>query len=68
MQHSISEIERFTANLGGTNILGALQHLFTEVQDQIGLRRKLFIMTDGDFDSKKAVINEIERNKHDIDL
>ena len=68
MQHSISEIERFTANLGGTNILGALQHLFTEVQDQIGLRRKLLIMTDGEFDNKKAVIDEIERNKHDIDL
>jgi len=38
------------------------------MQDQIGLRRKLLIMTDGEFDNKKAVIDEIERNKHDIDL
>uniref|UniRef100_A0A8C4QMA6 VIT domain-containing protein n=1 Tax=Eptatretus burgeri TaxID=7764 RepID=A0A8C4QMA6_EPTBU len=50
-------------DLGGTEILGPLQHVYRQ-PEYPGFPRQLFILTDGEVGNTRDVIAEVERNAH----
>ncbi|OQV25282.1 von Willebrand factor A domain-containing protein 5A [Hypsibius exemplaris] len=53
--------DQTTANLGGTEILPPLQHIFS-TPPVAGFARQLFILTDGDVTNTESVINLVAQN------
>lgn len=58
---AISQISGFTANMGGTNILGPIQNGF--MSEKIpNCQRNIFLLTDGAVSNTSQVLNTIESN------
>ncbi|EAR96089.2 von willebrand factor type A domain protein (macronuclear) [Tetrahymena thermophila SB210] len=70
VQNSIQQIDQFSANLGGTNVSKALEHVYLNLFDQYGLRKKIFIITDGEFTDRnetQELVNAYQ-NRCDINV
>ncbi|KAJ3590772.1 hypothetical protein NHX12_008721 [Muraenolepis orangiensis] len=61
MDEALKEIKGMKANMGGTEILQPLKHIFKQpcIPSQ---PRQLFVFTDGEVCNTKAVIDEVKRN------
>ncbi|KAL4466767.1 hypothetical protein ABPG74_010364 [Tetrahymena malaccensis] len=68
LQDSIDQIEKFQANMGGTNISQALKYLMYNLQDQYGLRKKIYIITDGEFQDSQESLEIVQKNKLRCDI
>ncbi|KAL4466766.1 hypothetical protein ABPG74_010363 [Tetrahymena malaccensis] len=68
LQDSIDQIEKFQANMGGTNISQALKYLMYNLQDQYGLRKKIYIITDGEFQDSQQALEIVQKNKLRCDI
>ncbi|EAR84724.2 type A von willebrand factor domain protein (macronuclear) [Tetrahymena thermophila SB210] len=68
LQDSIDKIEKFQANMGGTNISQALKYLMYNLQDQYGLRKKIYIITDGEFQDYQPALEIVKKNKFKCDI
>ncbi|XP_038129077.1 von Willebrand factor A domain-containing protein 5A-like isoform X1 [Cyprinodon tularosa] len=61
MNEALNKIEKMEANLGGTEILRPLQHIYS--QPCIPKHpRQLFVFTDGEVGNTKAVIDLVKKN------
>ncbi|XP_042370907.1 von Willebrand factor A domain-containing protein 5A-like [Plectropomus leopardus] len=61
MEKALKQVEQMTANLGGTEILRPLEHIFSQscIPNQ---PRQLFVFTDGEVGNTKEVINLVKKN------
>ena len=60
---SINTIQKLEAVLGGTNIYAPLKNIFdSKDYDNIDLPRNIFLLTDGDVENEKEVLDLIEAN------
>ena len=60
---SINTIQKLEAVLGGTNIYAPLKNIFdSKDYDDIDLPRNIFLLTDGDVENEKEVLDLIEAN------
>ena len=58
---AIRHAENLNADLGGTELLSPLQHIFQQ-RATPGLPRQVFVLTDGSVSNTQACINEVTRN------
>ena len=56
-----TSIHGIDANLGGTEILSPLQHIFNQPL-KAGLARQVFVLTDGQVSNSSACIDLVKRN------
>ncbi|EDK31249.1 type A von willebrand factor domain protein (macronuclear) [Tetrahymena thermophila SB210] len=68
LQDSIDKIEKFQADMGGTKISQALKYLMYNLQDQYGLRKKIYIITDGEFQDYLQALEIVKKNKLRCDI
>ncbi|KAL4509942.1 hypothetical protein ABPG72_010135 [Tetrahymena utriculariae] len=68
LQDSIDKIQTFSADMGGTNISQALKYLMYNLQDQYGLRKKIYIITDGEFQDYQLALEIVKQNKTRCDI
>jgi hypothetical protein len=61
MKQAITEISKFEATMGGTEILTPIQDIFSEPCDP-ELPRHLYLLTDGEVANTQEIVNEIKRN------
>lgn len=61
LDQAISHAKSLQANLGGTELLSPLQHIFKQPLLP-GLPRQVFVLTDGSVSNTYACINEVKRN------
>ncbi|XP_041660347.1 von Willebrand factor A domain-containing protein 5A-like isoform X2 [Cheilinus undulatus] len=63
MEEALKKVGEMGANLGGTEILRPLQHIYSQpcIQNQ---PRQLFVFTDGEVQNTKEVINLVKKNSH----
>uniref|UniRef100_A0A3Q1KEF6 von Willebrand factor A domain containing 5A n=1 Tax=Anabas testudineus TaxID=64144 RepID=A0A3Q1KEF6_ANATE len=61
MEEALKKVEEMTANLGGTEILEPLEHIYSQpcIPNQ---PRQLFVFTDGEVENTKEVINLVKKN------
>ncbi|XP_015245184.1 PREDICTED: von Willebrand factor A domain-containing protein 5A-like [Cyprinodon variegatus] len=61
MNKALKEVEKMDANLGGTDILQPLQHIYSQpcIPEQ---PRQLFVFTDGKVGNTKEVIDLVKKN------
>ncbi|XP_078102751.1 von Willebrand factor A domain-containing protein 5A-like isoform X2 [Sander vitreus] len=61
MEEALKKVEEMGADLGGTEILMPLKHIYSQpcIPSQ---PRQLFVFTDGEVDNTKEVINLVKRN------
>ena len=63
MENATKIINKFDANLGGTNISGPLASIFKdECYSDINLSKNIFLLTDGDVDDREQCFNLISTN------
>ncbi|XP_017294736.1 von Willebrand factor A domain-containing protein 5A [Kryptolebias marmoratus] len=61
LKQAVKKVEVMDANLGGTEILEPLQHIYR--QPCIPKKpRQLFVFTDGEVSSTKAILDEVKKN------
>ena len=61
VEQAINKISTFSANMGGTNILGPLKSALLDPKFQSQTHSKrVFVLTDGEVDNKEAVINLVK--------
>ena len=58
---AITHAENLSADLGGTELLGPLQHIFRQPESP-NLPRQVFVLTDGAVSNTHACINEVTKN------
>ncbi|XP_041662597.1 von Willebrand factor A domain-containing protein 5A-like isoform X2 [Cheilinus undulatus] len=63
MEEALKKVGEMEADLGGTEILQPLEHIFSQpcIQNQ---PRQLFVFTDGEVFNTKEVIDLVKRNSH----
>ncbi|XP_041662234.1 von Willebrand factor A domain-containing protein 5A-like [Cheilinus undulatus] len=63
MEEALKKVGEMEANLGGTEILRPLQHIYSQpcIQNQ---PRQLFVFTDGEVWNTKVVIDLVKKNSH----
>ncbi|XP_041652596.1 von Willebrand factor A domain-containing protein 5A-like [Cheilinus undulatus] len=63
MEEALKKVGEMGANLGGTEILRPLQHIYSQpcIQNQ---PRQLFVFTDGEVGNTKQVIDLVKKNSH----
>lgn len=61
LDFAISHAETLQADLGGTELLSPLQHIFHQ-RTLPGLPRQVFVLTDGSVSNTQFCINEVSRN------
>ncbi|XP_041660276.1 von Willebrand factor A domain-containing protein 5A-like isoform X2 [Cheilinus undulatus] len=63
MEEALKKVGEMGANLGGTEILRPLQHIYSQpcIQNQ---PRQLFVFTDGEVGNTKEVIDLVKKNSH----
>ncbi|XP_073349292.1 von Willebrand factor A domain-containing protein 5A-like isoform X2 [Pagrus major] len=61
MEEALKKVERMGADLGGTEILKPLQHIYSQpcIPNQ---PRQVFVFTDGEVENTKKVINLVKKN------
>uniref|UniRef100_A0A665V1C8 VIT domain-containing protein n=1 Tax=Echeneis naucrates TaxID=173247 RepID=A0A665V1C8_ECHNA len=61
LEEAVKKVEEMTANLGGTEILQPLKHIYNQpcIPKQ---PRQLFVFTDGEVSNTKEVINLVKKN------
>uniref|UniRef100_A0A7N6AXN6 von Willebrand factor A domain containing 5A n=1 Tax=Anabas testudineus TaxID=64144 RepID=A0A7N6AXN6_ANATE len=61
MEEALKKVEEMTANLGGTEILKPLEHIYSQpcIPNQ---PRQLFVFTDGEVGNTKEVIDLVKKN------
>ncbi|XP_071351854.1 von Willebrand factor A domain-containing protein 5A-like isoform X2 [Trachinotus anak] len=61
LEEAVKKVEEMTANLGGTEILQPLKHIYSQpcIPNQ---PRQLFVFTDGEVSNTKEVINLVKKN------
>ncbi|XP_047450913.1 von Willebrand factor A domain-containing protein 5A-like isoform X2 [Mugil cephalus] len=61
MEEALKKVEKMEANLGGTEILEPLQHIYRQpcIPSQ---PRQLFVFTDGEVENTKEVIDLVKKN------
>ncbi|XP_059187472.1 von Willebrand factor A domain-containing protein 5A-like [Centropristis striata] len=61
MEEALKKVEEMEANLGGTEILRPLEHIYSQscIPNQ---PRQLFVFTDGEVGNTKEVINQVKKN------
>ncbi|XP_026195935.1 von Willebrand factor A domain-containing protein 5A-like isoform X1 [Anabas testudineus] len=61
MEKALKKVEEMTANLGGTEILKPLEHIYSQpcIPNQ---PRQLFVFTDGEVGNTKEVIDLVKKN------
>jgi len=63
VENATKIINKFDANLGGTNISGPLASIFKdECYSDINLSKNIFLLTDGDVDDREQCFNLISTN------
>ena len=63
LEIAVKHAETIRADLGGTELLPPLKHIFdTELLS--GLSRQIFVLTDGSVDNTSACINLVRKNKN----
>ena len=63
MENATKIINKFDADLGGTNISGPLASIFKdECYSEINLSKNVFLLTDGDVDDREQCFNLISAN------
>jgi uncharacterized protein with von Willebrand factor type A (vWA) domain len=58
---ALNQIRNFRANMGGTNILNPIQHIFSQ-PNPANYQRNIFLLTDGAVSNTDQVISHIEMN------
>ena len=61
VNHSIAILSSYTADMGGTNIYGPLEHVFKQAISN-DYPRFIFLITDGDVSDTESVIGLIKKN------
>ncbi|XP_034556919.1 von Willebrand factor A domain-containing protein 5A-like isoform X2 [Notolabrus celidotus] len=63
MEEALKKVGEMGSNLGGTEILGPLQHIYNQpcIQNQ---PRQVFVFTDGEVGNTKQVIDLAKQNSH----
>ncbi|XP_015260640.1 PREDICTED: von Willebrand factor A domain-containing protein 5A-like, partial [Cyprinodon variegatus] len=61
MNEALNKVEKMEANLGGTEIIRPLQHIYSQpcIPEQ---PRQLFVFTDGEVGNTKEVIDLVKKN------
>ncbi|KAM4627904.1 von Willebrand factor A domain-containing protein 5A-like isoform 5-T5 [Polymixia lowei] len=61
MEEALKQVEKMNANMGGTEILQPLKHIYSQpcIPSQ---PRQLFIFTDGEVDNTKQVVDLVKEN------
>ncbi|XP_043935469.1 von Willebrand factor A domain-containing protein 5A-like [Protopterus annectens] len=61
MNSAMKKIKSFDSDLGGTNILEPLQHIFSKSLKK-GYSRQVFLLTDGEVGNTETIIEEVEKH------
>ncbi|XP_029436856.1 von Willebrand factor A domain-containing protein 5A-like isoform X2 [Rhinatrema bivittatum] len=61
MDSALEKVKGMAADLGGTEILEPLKHIFSQA-GKAGHPRQLFVFTDGEVGNTREVISEVSRN------
>ncbi|XP_069069484.1 von Willebrand factor A domain-containing protein 5A-like isoform X2 [Pleurodeles waltl] len=61
MKSALKQIKKIKANMGGTNILPPLKHIYSKAEKP-GHPRQLFVFTDGEVWNTKSVIADVQAN------
>ena len=64
MEKAAKFASNLKANMGGTELLTPLQHIFKQPSKSAGLPRQVFILTDGAVGNTDSVISEVRKNCH----
>ncbi|CAI2374388.1 unnamed protein product [Moneuplotes crassus] len=67
MESAISGISKFKANMGGTEILRPIKHIFAHKSDT-DLPRHVFLLTDGAVYNSQACVEEIRLNSNEFNF
>ena len=69
IEKSIKIVEGLKGDMGGTNIYDPLEKIYdSKDYDDIYLPRNIFLLTDGEIDSKKDTLNLIEKNSNEFSV
>lgn len=66
LEYAISEIEKFEANLGGTEIFDPLHSIFANNDHIEGLEKHVYLITDGQVFNPQDVIDLIQNNNNNF--
>ncbi len=62
LDKATNHAERMDADLGGTELLTPLKHIFAQKAPQPGLLRQVFVLTDGSVSNTESCIQEVRKN------
>ena len=69
IEKSIKIVEGLKGDMGGTNIYDPLEKIYNSKDyDDIYLPRNIFLLTDGEIDSKYYTLNLIEKNSNEFSV
>ena len=64
LDKATAHAQQMEADLGGTELLPPLEHIFTNLKSLSGLPRQIFVLTDGSVSNTNACIKKVKQNLH----
>ena len=64
LDKATAHAQKMEADLGGTELLPPLEHIFTSLESFAGLPRQIFVLTDGSVSNTNACIKKVKQNLH----
>ena len=64
LDKATAHAQKMQADLGGTELLTPLEHIFTSLKTLSGLPRQIFVLTDGSVSNTNACIQKVKQNIH----
>jgi len=64
LDKATAHAQQMEADLGGTELLPPLEHIFTSLESFAGLPRQIFVLTDGSVSNTNACIKKVKQNLH----
>jgi len=64
LDKATAHAQQMEADLGGTELLRPLEHIFTSLESFAGLPRQIFVLTDGSVSNTNACIQKVKQNVH----
>ena len=64
LDKATAHAQQMEADLGGTELLRPLEHIFTSLESFAGLTRQIFVLTDGSVSNTNACIQKVKQNVH----